>query len=112
MTGEGEHAPAGRLEVDGAVLMQIVEKLDGAREARENIYDFIMRLLIRQEINSSRTKLLFISQRYEVNPMLFDELEQMESSVNNTFINTEELNLRWKIFEERVKAEIERLRSD
>jgi len=97
---------------DDTVLGQIVEKLDSAREARESIYDFIFRLLIKQEINSARTKLLFLVQRYDVELSLFDELDTMEVSVNNTFINTEELNLRWKIFEERVKSEIERLRSD
>jgi hypothetical protein len=104
-------ASKGALE-DRVLLEQLVEKLDSAREARENIYDFIFRLLIRLEINTARTKLMFLVQRYEVDLALFDELDMMETSVNNRYINTEELNLRWKIFEERVKAEIERLRSD
>ena len=93
-------------------LEEIVTKLDEAREGRDNIYDFIFRLLIRQEINTARTKLLFLVQRYEIDLSLFDQLDQMEEGINNTFISTEELNLRWKIFEERVKTEIERLRSD
>ncbi len=107
-----EPAPGGGALDDRILLEQLVEKLDSAREARENIYDFIFRLLIRLEINAARTKLIFLVQRYEVDLALFDELDQMETSVNNRYINTEELNLRWKMFEERAKSEIERLRSD
>ena len=107
-----EPGPGGGALDDRILLEQLVEKLDSAREARENIYDFIFRLLIRLEINAARTKLIFLVQRYEVDLALFDELDLMETSVNNRYINTEELNLRWKMFEERAKSEIERLRSD
>lgn len=40
---------------------------------------------------------------------LFDDLSELEVLTANPHIHPEELSLRWKVFEERVARELERL---
>jgi len=91
------------------LLDDIVARVDEAQAIRNNIFDFLLRLLIKMEVASSRTKLLFLSQKHPIDYRLFDDLEQIDDAADNVLINTEEVRLRWKIFEEKVSRELKRL---
>ena len=91
------------------LLEDIVARVDEAQRIRNNIFDFLLRLLIKMEVASSRTKLLFLSQKHPIDFRLFDDLEQIDDAADNVLINTEEVRLRWKIFEEKVQRELRRL---
>ena len=91
------------------LLDDIVARVDEAQMIRNNIFDFLLRLLIKMEVANSRTKLLFLSQKHPIDFRLFDDLEQIDDAADNVLINTEEVRLRWKIFEEKVQRELKRL---
>lgn len=95
---------------DEGLLEHISKRLDESHRNQTNIYHVLIRLFLKQEVQNSRSKLLFISQNNkDLDLMLFDELSEMEEFVSNPMINIEELSLRWKIFGEKVAKELERL---
>ena len=96
---------------DGESLIDHVSKrLNESKRSQSNIYHLLLRILLKQEIQNSRSKLLFLSQTAkDLDLSLFNELKEMEEFVSNPMINLEELSLRWKIFEDRVRRELERI---
>jgi len=96
-------------EEDGGFLTSIAHRLDEARYRKEDLIDIVLRLAIHQEIQNSRTKLLFLIQKHPISPELFDELDQIEKCVHNAYFSLEEIRLRWRVFEERVSAEMKRI---
>jgi hypothetical protein len=88
----------------------VSRNLDENRKNQSNIYLLLLRILLRQEIQNSRSKLLFIAQsKKDLDMSLFDDLSELEVLSSNPHIHPEELSLRWKVFEERVARELERL---
>ena len=93
-----------------SLIDHVSKRLNESKRSQSNIYHLLLRILLKQEIQNSRSKLLFLSQNNkELDLSLFDELKEMEEFVSNPMINLEELSLRWKIFEDRVKRELERI---
>ncbi len=104
--------PLQEMELDESegLVQHLTERIESARKTQSDIYDFLMRILLKQEIQNSRMKLLFLSQtQKDIDYMLFDELDLMESYSSNPLVKKEELLLRWQIFEEKVKREVQRL---
>ena len=95
---------------DESLIDHVTKRLNESKLNQSNIYHLLLRILLKQEVQNSRSKLLFLSQTAkDLDLSLFDELKEMEEFVSNPMINLEELSLRWKIFEERVRRELERL---
>jgi hypothetical protein len=95
---------------DESLIDHVSKRLNESKRSQSNIYHLLLRILLKQEIQNSRSKLLFLNQNTkELDLSLFDELKEMEEFVSNPMINLEELSLRWKIFEDRVKRELERI---
>ena len=98
------------IQEDENLIEHVTKRLSESKRSQSNIYHLLLRILLKQEIQNSRSKLLFLSQNTkELDLSLFDELKEMEEFVSNPMINLEELSLRWKIFEDRVRRELERI---
>lgn len=93
-----------------SLIDHVSRNLDESRKSQSNIYLLLLRILLRQEIQNSRSKLLFLTQsKKDLDMSLFDDLSELEVLTANPHIHPEELSLRWKVFEERVARELERL---
>ncbi len=97
---------------DESLIDHVSKRLNESKLSQSNIYHLLLRILLKQEVQNSRSKLLFLSQTtHDLDLALFDELKEMEEFVSNPMINLEELSLRWKIFEDRVRRELERIQN-
>ena len=98
------------LRENESLIDHVSRNLDENRKNQSNIYLILLRILLRQEIQNSRSKLLFLAQtKKDLDMSLFDDLSELEVLSSNPHIHPEELSLRWKVFEERVARELERL---
>jgi hypothetical protein len=77
---------------------------------RVDMTEIFFRFFIRQEIQNARVKLLLLSQKFKVKGELFDELDDLQSLIDDPRFSVHQTVLGWKRFEHDVSAEIARLK--
>lgn len=73
--------------------------------------ELFFRFFIRQEIQNARVKLLLLSQRFEVTPDLFDQLDDLAVLIDDPRYSVHQVVIGWKRFERMAAQEIKRLRT-
>ncbi|MEA3559040.1 MAG: hypothetical protein U9R75_07285 [Candidatus Thermoplasmatota archaeon] len=71
--------------------------------------DLFFRFFVRQEIQNARIKLLFLSQRYQMDPSLFDQLDDLSTIIDDQRYSVQQVIVGWKRFEREASTEIRRL---
>jgi hypothetical protein len=71
--------------------------------------ELFFRFFVRQEIQNARVKLLILSQRLELDPDLFDQLDDLAVIIDDPRYSVHQVILGWKRFERNVTEEIRRL---
>lgn len=76
-----------------------------------DLVELFFRFFIRQEIQNARIKLLLLSQRFDVNFDLFDQLDDLTVIIDDPRYSVHQVVIGWKRFERDVQNEIKRLGS-
>ncbi|MDG6226155.1 MAG: hypothetical protein QCI82_11680 [Candidatus Thermoplasmatota archaeon] len=71
--------------------------------------ELFFRFFIRQEIQNARLKLLLLSQKFKVKGELFDELDDLQTLIDDPRFSVHQVVIGWKRFERSVAEEIKRL---
>jgi hypothetical protein len=71
--------------------------------------ELFFRFFVRQEIQNARVKLLILSQRFEIDPDLFDQLDDLAVIIDDPRYSVHQVIIGWKRFEKEVTKEIKRL---
>ncbi|MBN1539491.1 MAG: hypothetical protein JW939_05045 [Candidatus Thermoplasmatota archaeon] len=95
-------------EDDKAEIARISKGIEEGR-VKVDMTDLFFRFFVRQEIQNARMKLLFLSQRYEVDPELFDQLDDLSLLIEDPRYSVQQVIIGWKKFERDVASEIRRL---
>ncbi|MGA1819754.1 MAG: hypothetical protein ACMUHU_01970 [Thermoplasmatota archaeon] len=95
-------------EEDKAELLRISKGIEEGR-IKVDMTDLFFRFFVRQEIQNARMKLLFLSQRYKVDPGLFDQLDDLSLLIEDPRYSVQQVIIGWKRFERDVASEIRRL---
>ncbi|MGA1866572.1 MAG: hypothetical protein ACMUFK_03800 [Thermoplasmatota archaeon] len=95
-------------EDDKAEIARISKGIEEGR-VKVDMTDLFFRFFVRQEIQNARMKLLFLSQRYEVDPELFDHLDDLSLLIEDPRYSVQQVIIGWKRFEREVATEIRRL---
>lgn len=95
-------------EEDKEKIVRISKGIEEGR-VKVDMTDLFFRFFVRQEIQNARMKLLFLSQRYEVNPELFDQLDDLSLLIEDPRYSVQQVIIGWKRFERDVSTEIRRL---
>ncbi len=74
--------------------------------------ELFFRFFIRQEIQNSRIKLLLLAKNIDMDPELFDKLDDLTVLVEDGRISIHQIIIGWKSFEREVAKELKRLRSN
>lgn len=95
--------------------MEEIEKISKDIEKgriKVDMTDLFFRFFVRQEIQNARIKLLFLSQRYEVDPSLFDQLDDLSIVIEDPRYSVQQVIVGWKRFEREASIEIRRLQKE
>jgi len=95
-------------EKDKAEILRISKGIEEGR-IKVDMTDLFFRFFVRQEIQNARMKLLFLSQRYKVDPELFDQLDDLSLLIEDPRYSVQQVIIGWKRFERDVSSEIRRL---
>jgi hypothetical protein len=76
---------------------------------RFDMTDLFFRFFVRQEIQNARVKLLILSQRLDIDPDLFDQLDDLSVIIDDPRYSVHQVIIGWKRFERTVGDEIRRL---
>ncbi|MGA1848061.1 MAG: hypothetical protein ACMUHB_01850, partial [Thermoplasmatota archaeon] len=76
---------------------------------RVDMAELFFRFFLRQEIQNSRMKLLFLAQKYDLDPALFDQLDDLAVLVDDHHYSVQQVIVGWKRFERAAGKEIKRL---
>ena len=95
-------------EEDRAEIRRISKGIEEGK-VKVDMTDLFFRFFVRQEIQNARMKLLFLSQRYEVEPHLFDQLDDLSLLIEDPRYSVQQVIIGWKRFEREVSTEIKRL---
>jgi hypothetical protein len=95
-------------EEDRAEMVRISKDIEEGN-IKVDMTDLFFRFFIRQEIQNARMKLLFLSQRFKVDPQLFDQLDDLSLLIEDPRYSVQQVIVGWKRFEREVAAEIRRL---
>ncbi|MBN1390466.1 MAG: hypothetical protein JXA22_07485, partial [Candidatus Thermoplasmatota archaeon] len=93
---------------DKAEIARISKGIEEGK-VRVDMTDLFFRFFVRQEIQNARMKLLFLSQRYKVDPELFDLLDDLSLLIEDPRYSVQQVIIGWKRFERDVASEIKRL---
>lgn len=97
-------------EDDAKRIMKISKDIEKGR-IKVDMTELFFRFFVRQEIQNARIKLLLLSQKLEVEPSLFDHLDDLSLIVDDPRYSIHQVIIGWKRFERMVTGEIKRLRS-
>lgn len=97
-------------EEDQKRIMKISKDIESGN-IRFDLTELFFRFFIRQEIQNSRMKLLLLSQKFDVDPELFDQLDDLSVIIDDPRYSIHQVVIGWKRFERNVTKEIDRLRT-
>jgi len=95
-------------EDDKAQILKISRDIEKGR-VKVDMAELFFRFFLRQEIQNSRMKLLFLAQKYDVDPGLFDQLDDLSVLVDDHHYSVQQVIVGWKRFEKEAAREIKRL---
>ena len=95
-------------EEDRAEIRRISKGIEEGK-VKVDMTDLFFRFFVRQEIQNARMKLLFLSQRFKVEPHLFDQLDDLSLLIEDPRYSVQQVIIGWKRFERDVSTEIKRL---
>jgi hypothetical protein len=95
-------------EDDKAKILKISRDIEKGR-VRVDMAELFFRFFLRQEIQNSRMKLLFLAQKYDLNAALFDQLDDLAVLVDDHHYSVQQVIVGWKRFEREAGKEIKRL---
>jgi hypothetical protein len=95
-------------EEDQAKILKISRDIEMGR-IKVDMAELFFRFFLRQEIQNSRMKLLFLSQKYDVDPSLFDQLDDLSVLIDDHRYSVQQVIIGWKRFEKNASTEIRRL---
>jgi hypothetical protein len=98
-------------EEDRAEIKRISRGIEEGK-VKVDMTDLFFRFFVRQEIQNARMKLLFLSQRFDVEPHLFDQLDDLSLLIEDPRYSVQQVIIGWKRFERDVSAEIKRLQTE
>lgn len=98
-------------EEDRAEIRRISQGIEQGK-VKVDMTDLFFRFFVRQEIQNARMKLLFLSQRFEVEPHLFDQLDDLSLLIEDPRYSVQQVIIGWKRFERDVSTEIKRLQTE
>ncbi|MFO8050317.1 MAG: hypothetical protein R6V01_01300 [Thermoplasmatota archaeon] len=96
---------------DMAEIEKISQDIEQGR-IKVDMTDLFFRFFVRQEIQNARLKLLFLSERYKVDPSLFDQLDDLSVIIEDPRISVQQVIVGWKRFEREAAQEIRRLQKE
>jgi hypothetical protein len=97
-------------EDDRAEIVRISKGIEKGK-VKVDMTDLFFRFFVRQEIQNARMKLLFLSQRFDVEPQLYDQLDDLSLLIEDPRYSVQQVIIGWKRFEREVSTEIRRLQS-
>jgi len=97
-------------EEDQKRIMKISKDIESGN-IKFDLTELFFRFFIRQEIQNSRMKLLLLSQKFDVETALFDQLDDLAVVIDDPRYSIHQVVIGWKRFEKNVTAELERLRT-
>jgi hypothetical protein len=97
-------------EEDQKRIMKISKDIE-AGNIQFDLTELFFRFFIRQEIQNSRMKLLLLSQKFDMDTSLFDQLDDLSVIIDDPRYGIHQVVIGWKRFERNVTAELKRLQT-
>ena len=95
-------------EEDARRIRKISSDIESGK-IKVDMTELFFRFFVRQEIQNARVKLLILSQRFEIDPDLFDQLDDLAVIIDDPRYSVHQVIIGWKRFERTVSEEIKRL---
>jgi hypothetical protein len=97
-------------EEDAKMIRKISRDIEKGN-IKVDMIELFFRFFVRQEIQNARVKLLLLSQRLRMDPVLFDHLDDLSVLIDDPRYSIHQVIIGWKRFERMVSEEINRLKS-
>ncbi len=95
-------------EEDARRIRKISSDIESGK-IKVDMTELFFRFFVRQEIQNARVKLLILSQKFEIDPDLFDQLDDLAVIIDDPRYSVHQVIIGWKRFERTVSEEIKRL---